>query len=309
VTRVAGQAGVIIYDVTRHYLTEPSIICSEVLSCSIISQNKKCLYDNMCFGFVLSVPKYNICNAATTDLVAAPLQGKARAETLHGLSKYYRTGKVTEFLSQLAGKAKRNIPAPSTVLAGTSDNGHNEVIVLGTFLSQVAVSALFVKVSHGKLWQAFIDADADGAIRRLMLTCARTLAMPIIAIPDDSGRASSVDFDVWIGKNVPPIDPGVVESDSRALMLARPDPIVRDDAPNLKLTFGKARALLARELNVSVFTELRELHKLYLRLALTHHPDKTDDEDKRKKFVFVRGLLVVVEDFETSEGVPKAISL
>ncbi|KFE72237.1 J domain-containing protein [Hyalangium minutum] len=306
---VSGNPNAVVYHLTRYYLSEPDALCSEVLSCSLISQAKKTTYQNMTFGFVLYVPKANICNAGTIDLVAAQVQNTARGMNLSGRSTYRRTQRITDFLSQLGGKARQVIPTPDQILTGTSVHGHNELIVLGTFMGQVRARALFVKVSNGCLWRSFVEDDVKHKLTELIFACAQARRIPVIPIRDDSGEASKISFLDWYrNRSLPREEPRSVQSSIQAVVSSSRELVVDDRFPNVQLSMGQARALLARELNVSPFLELSALRSTYRRFAVTHHPDKTADKEKQAKFVVVRGLLTLIEGEETGTREPLPIA-
>jgi len=310
-----SQRGAILYNLTRYYLSDPDAITSEVLSCSIISHAKHATYQNMSFGFILHVPKANICNAAAVDLVAASVQNTARAMHLAGLPTYGATGsykkvqKLTDFLSEIAGKARPNIPSPATVLGVTSAHGHNELIVLGTFMGQVRARAIFVKVTRGRLWRSFVADDEQHGLTALIFACARDRRIPVIPIVDDSGQASNVEFVPWCMRGYGfGGEPRVMQSTARDVIGASRQLVVDPRFPAVHLSLGQARAFLAHELNVSPLLDLASLRQRYRAFALTHHPDRTKDTDKHEKFVTVRGLLTIVEGEETGTREPLRIS-
>jgi hypothetical protein len=306
---VSGDRNAVVYHITRYYLSDPDALCSEVLSCSLISQTKKATYQNMTFGFVLHVPKANICNAATVDLVAATMQNTARGMNLSGRSTYRRTQGITDFLSQVAGKARQVIPTPDQILTGTSVHGHNELIILGTFMGQVRARALFVKVRNGCLWRSFVEDDVKHKLTEMIFACAHARRIPVIPIRDDSGEASRISFLDWYrNRSLPREEPRSVQSSVQAVLSSSRELVVDGRFPDVHLSAGQARALLARELNVSPFLELSALRSTYRRFAMTHHPDRTDDRERQAKFVVVRGLLTLLEGEATGTREPLRIA-
>lgn len=310
-----SQPGAVLYNLTRYYLSDRDAITSEVLSCSVISHAKHATYQNMSFGFVLHVPKNNICNAAAADLLAASVQHTARAMHIAGLPSYgsarsyTRVHRLTDFLSEIAGKARPNIPSPAAVLGATHPFGHNELIVLGTFMGQVRARAIFVKVTRGRLWRSFVADDEQHQLTALIFACVRDRRIPVIPITDDSGQASNVEFVPWcmrgygLGSELRRI-----QSAAQDVMGASRQLVVDPRFPAVHLSLGQARAFLAHELNVSPLLDLAALRQRYRAFALTHHPDKTSDSEKHAKFVVVRGLLTIVEGEETGTREPLRIA-
>jgi hypothetical protein len=300
----------LLFNITAYYLGDPTCLWHEVLSCSLISHLKNKTYQNMSFGFVLHVPKNNICAAGNTDLVAATVQHTARGQILARLTRHQRKLKVTDFLEQLAGKAKRNLPTPDHILRTTTVSGHNELIVVGSFLGQVRARALFIKVTRdNKLWQSFVTADGESSLSHLIFGCSTRHGLPIIPITDDRDAASSVDFDAWLAQRT--AMPGRSSlSDERALVAIMQQPIENERMrrANIHIKLGQARALLGRHLQVSPFSDLPSLHRAFREFSRTHHSDRTRDEEKIEKFKLVSGLLELVKKAEEESGPPRMIT-
>lgn len=292
------------FNITQYYLSDPTCLSHEVLSCSVISHRKNKTYQNMSFGFVLHVPKNNVCAAGHQDLVAASVQNTARGQNLAGLSGHKRRVKSNDFLSQMAGKAKRNLPTPAQILELSGVNGHNELIVVGTFMGQVRAKAIFVKVTgRDKLWRSFVEDEATFTtntqtnISAMIFACAERNGIPIIPIPDDRGEDSDVDFQAWLERRY--------ARPARALV---PVEEGRLQAAPAHLSPMQARMTLARLLQASSpFEELKTFQGLYRRMAVTHHPDKTDDEEKIQKFMEVRRLLELLNKPATGNWPTKMI--
>jgi hypothetical protein len=177
------------------YLREPAMLLTELLSCSIIDQAHPRTYGNFAFGFILEVPKGNICMASTVDLAINNARGRADMLVLQ-TTPLDRILAVEDFLEPLAGMYARPLQPPGTVLAGT--RGHNEVLVLGAMGgARVRVVGIFVKVIRGRLWESFAQEDLQHGLGRMIRECSRSLAIPIVPIPDDAGTPSDVPFDEW----------------------------------------------------------------------------------------------------------------
>lgn len=178
------------------YLRNPKCIQSEMLSCSVISNERKKLYGDFCFGFILRAPCANICMGAPKDL--AINNSVARDSVLvESPTPLARLMQVDDFVELLAGLYGQKLDTPSGILANSS--GHNEIIVLGfAGTACVEIAGLFVKVtSANKLWAKFAAQDAQHGLQKLMLDCAQSLGVPIVGIQDDAVEGSSVDFDAW----------------------------------------------------------------------------------------------------------------
>lgn len=292
------------FNITQYYFGDPTCLASEVLSCSVISHLKHKTYQDMCFGFVLHVPKNNVCAAANRDLVAASVQHTARGQHLVSLSRNQRKLRVNDFLSQMAGKARRNLPTPAQILQTASVDGHNEIIIVGSFMGQVRARAIFIKVNrNNRLWLSFVRDDAQWNLSAMIFQCALRNNLPIIPIPDDRGEESAVDFDAWLeqrharpgrglGRNalpLVPVDPGQLQA-----VPTGPDPM-------------QVRVMLAQYLQASPFAEVDTFQRLYRRFALTHHPDKTEDEEKIRKFKEVLRLLELLRNPPKQGGPTKSI--
>jgi hypothetical protein len=205
---LAGNLGVI--DLVNHtwqlfsaqlYLTNPAVIRSEVLSCSVISNSHVKTYNDCSFGLVLSVPAMNICCASTTDLAISSLQNKARADQLaEETTTIGRLLQVDDFISNLVDcYYYSDVIDPGALVNQTKLEAHNEVLVLGSISGSLASAcAIFVKVtSTNMMWKSFMDEDMQYGLGALMVKCSRNLGIPIIEIPDNRGEASKMDFKTW----------------------------------------------------------------------------------------------------------------
>lgn len=183
------------------YLSNPSLIHAEMLSCSIINESSTKLYGDFCFGFILKVPSANVCIAAPRDLAISNAQARACVLAMQP-SPLHRILQIDDFLENLLGLYSQDLPTPATILSESCGKGHNEVVILGsTGTSFVQVAAIFVKVTSGnKLWKSFAAQDAAYGLRSLMLDCSRRLSVPIIAIHDDNDKqpGCDIDFDDWL---------------------------------------------------------------------------------------------------------------
>jgi hypothetical protein len=188
----------------RLFMTNPDNMKTEVLSCSIITNAHVKTYGNCSFGFVLSVPPMNVCAASSRDLAASGIQGQSRADKLEEETTVMgRMLQVDNFICGLVDAYYLpDIPSPMEVVGETPLESHNEVLVLGSVSGQVAKpTAIFVKVTNTRMmWQTFLDDDKQYALGALMMQCSRRRGIPIIEIPDNRGRASTMDFTTW--KNV-----------------------------------------------------------------------------------------------------------
>ena len=190
------------------YLTNPGVIEAEMLSCSLICENRKKLYGNFSFGFILSVPSTNICIASPRDLAIS--NSKARAAVLAMQpTPLHRLVQVADFLDSLLGLYQQPLPPPSEILALSSPTAHNEVVVLGfAGTARIKVSGIFIKVTgKNRLWQSFVNDDATHGLRDMILLCAAMCDVPIVPIQDDNVECpgSAIDFKEWLeGKKTSP---------------------------------------------------------------------------------------------------------
>jgi hypothetical protein len=183
------------------YLTNPSVIEAEMLSCSLICENRKKLYGNFSFGFILKAPSTNICIASQSDLAIS--NSKARAAVLAMQpTPLHRLVQVDDFLVSLLAMYQQPLPSPSQILALSSPTAHNEVVVLGfAGNARVKVAGIFIKVtSKNMLWQSFVNDDATHRLRDMILMCAEMCQVPIVPIQDDNVACpgSEIGFHEWL---------------------------------------------------------------------------------------------------------------
>ena len=186
------------------YLTNPAMIEAEMLSCSLINENRKKLYGNFCFGFILKVPSTNICVAHPSDLAISNSQARGAMLAMQP-TPLHRLVKTSAFLDSLTGMYLHPLPSPAQILALSSPTAHNEVVVLGfAGTARIKVDGIFIKVtSKNMLWQSFVDEDAMHGLRDLIFMCADMCQVPIVPIQDDNEAcpASDISFIEWLKKN------------------------------------------------------------------------------------------------------------
>jgi hypothetical protein len=183
------------------YLTNPSVIESEMLSCSLICETRKKLYGNFSFGFILKAPSANICIASKSDLAIS--NSKARAAVLAMQpTPLHRLVQVDDFLESLLAMYQQPLPSPSQILELSLPTAHNEVVVLGfAGTARVKVAGIFIKVTgKNMLWQSFVNDDATHRLRERILMCADMCQVPIVPIQDDNVDCpgSEIGFHEWL---------------------------------------------------------------------------------------------------------------
>jgi len=187
------------------YLQNPQVIEAELLSCSVIDENHRKLYENFSFGLILGCPSENICSAGTTDNATNNSQARGSRLALEP-TPLHRLMEVDDFLNILLGSYQTPLPSPEKLLEQTSPTMHNEVLVLGSSGSnRVSVKGILIKVtSKGLLWQSFMDIDARYGLRSLMRSCAAELNVPIVPVHDDDPDcpASSFHFRQWLDMSI-----------------------------------------------------------------------------------------------------------
>ena len=190
--------------VAELYLAHPEMIQLELLSCSLIDENHTSTYRDSPFGLILRAPSGNICDASANDISAAPTQNLARGAEMIGHAPLVGLMQVDRFLRLLCGAYERQLPTPMQVL--NSPNGHNEVLVLGKFDSDVVtVCGLFIKVTARlKILQSFVEMDTGCSLMKAMLQCSATLHIPIVPIIEVNGIGSVRDYDQFMhGQKAP----------------------------------------------------------------------------------------------------------
>ncbi len=182
------------------FLALPRMLCSEILSCSVIDRQHTRTYGSFSFGFILHVPSSNIIMAAHNDLQASYFQNLARPTNLAGQSLVVRVRAQNELLEGLALGMARPLASPATILRNSSNQGHNEVLVVGhNGSSRVRPRAIFIKVtSDGRLWASFMRDDEQHGLRAHILSCCQRLRIPIIPIVEDSEQPSNVTLRGWL---------------------------------------------------------------------------------------------------------------
>ncbi|MEX3950806.1 hypothetical protein AB4Y40_23975 [Paraburkholderia sp. EG287B] len=196
-----GSDGTLTLKSAELYLTTPSTIEAEMLSCSLICENRKKLYGNFSFGFILQAPSTNICIASPSDLAISNSQARAAVLAMQP-TPLHRLVQVDAFLESLLGLYQQPLKSPSQILALSSPTGHNEVVVLGfAGKERVKIAGIFIKVtSKNMLWQSFVNDDAAHCLRGMILTCADMCGVPIVPIQDDNDKCpgSEICFHEWL---------------------------------------------------------------------------------------------------------------
>ncbi|MCP4191171.1 MAG: hypothetical protein GY768_11150 [Planctomycetaceae bacterium] len=186
------------------YLSQPEILQTELLSCSVIRNNHVKTYAKTVFGYILSAPGTNIAAAEHRDLAASAVQNMARSDQLANVScedetmiGYARLSLINDFYHKLLPNYYAQLDPPDTIV--NRSTSHNEVLVIGSMsTSVVRPAAIFIKTSRqGKICTSFLKLDAQWGLGSLMATCSRNLNIPIVPIPDDDEEASQIDFQLW----------------------------------------------------------------------------------------------------------------
>ncbi|WP_233886978.1 hypothetical protein [Paraburkholderia flagellata] len=97
-----GSDGSLTLKSAELYLSTPSTIEAEMLSCSLICENRKKLYGNFSFGFILKAPSTNICIASPSDLAISNSQARAAVLAMQP-TPLDRLVQVDAFLESLLG--------------------------------------------------------------------------------------------------------------------------------------------------------------------------------------------------------------
>ena len=134
-------------------------------------------------------------------MAASTIQHKSRADKLaEETTVLGRMLQVDDFICHLVDAYYvPKLPSPQELLNSTPQEGHNEVLVLGSISGQtVKPNAIFVKVTNtGMLWESFLQEDTQYGLGALMIKCSRKHNIPIVDIPDNRGRPSRMDFTTW----------------------------------------------------------------------------------------------------------------
>ena len=188
---------------TRRYLKNPETLCAQVICCSVISEKHTKTYQDMCFGFILDVPKELIISASAKDDSTSSWIYKATGADLHiEACPIERLLQVEDFLDNLVGKYQKSLSSPDLILQKSQEQGcHNEVNVLGSNGSglRVKLGGIFVKVTPGmKLCVDFWQQCQSDGLGALILTCASANKVPIVPIPESNIKGSDKDFKSWV---------------------------------------------------------------------------------------------------------------
>lgn len=265
--------------IAEYYLRRPERLGSVVLSCSVISHEKHKTYKNLCFGFILRVPEGNIMDASSRDMNVAYFQTAARGTDMTGMNRIERIRKIDDFLEMLAHGYQGSISTPSAILQDTSAEGHNEILVLGSYThSSVTPCGIFIKVigAENRLWQEFVDQDAAFGLAKHIKDCAQALAIPIVCIRDARGKPSALTFDEWrTGQIRPPSIPRPLPAPDMALSII---PVLGSNQEVSRAAFrdnvGAARRELASILGIMANSEHQAFIRGFRRFALLNHPDR-----------------------------------
>jgi hypothetical protein len=182
----------------EYYLKNPSVMHSELLSCSIVSDEHPKTYRDSPFGFVLSVPKENLCFASPSDMALSNADG--RTDSLQGMSQLAKLATVSRSLEPIVGMYQQKLDSPSEILTkAKSKGGHTELAVVGSISGLLVVPvAIFIKVtSGGALWPTFVTEAVQFGLKTHILNCAATHSIPIVALVDDSKGGSDESFSTW----------------------------------------------------------------------------------------------------------------
>ena len=182
----------------HYYMMNPTALHTELLSCSLIANNHVKTYRDSPFGFVLIVPKQNLCFAKASDAALSNAEG--RADALVGKSTSERLTTISGAMESLVGMYESDLDPPDKILEESRSKGaHNELGVVGSISGlMVNPGAIFVKVTpDGQLWDSFVQMAGVHNLQALILQCSLTLGIPIVAIPDHRGTSSAVAFSAW----------------------------------------------------------------------------------------------------------------
>ena len=164
------------------YLSSPDALRYDIISTSVIDQEHKATY--FPWGFILRVPPENIISAQFKD------QGVANRPT----------NVITEMERVHRDKG---LATPEEVLAATTgrngETGYNEVVVLGTSPEgkQIDVTGIFVKVTpDNKLYTRNREGEKPYVAELVeeIKKCSRAHNIPVVKVPDPSGKASTADW-------------------------------------------------------------------------------------------------------------------
>jgi len=179
--KTAGANERLYINFAAKYLSDPSVLCSTIISTSIISEHKHAAYYP--FGFILKVPKENVYSASPKDQGVANRTADAVAE----LARVYTQ------------KGGGTLLTPDEVLEDTTgaggNTGYNEVVVAGRSPEgqEVSVAGIFVKISpSGHLYVR------PGGTKPYVTTALWDLVkaqhkkgMPIVQIEDSTSAPST----------------------------------------------------------------------------------------------------------------------
>jgi hypothetical protein len=170
----------------EEYLDDPSILQKNIISSSIINQNKVPTYYP--FGFIMCVPLECIYITSPKDV---------------GVSN--RTPNILFELDDKQKKAQSQIYTPAEILAQTSgrnsDTGYNEIVVIGTSPEgrQVEVTGISVKTDgkgnmfmrNGMISKDVGEPYVNAEIQDLIKRSSRKHRLPIVPIRDTSSGVST----------------------------------------------------------------------------------------------------------------------
>ena len=166
------------------YLNDPTILHQNIISSSLLNQNKHACY--FPFGFILDVPPECIYITHKEDVAVK--------------------NRTPDILSELANtKGGTEIKSPADILANTSgtnsDIGYNEIVLVGTSPEgkQVSVKGIYVKTdAKGNIFMrnSANSVDKNGPyvnaeIQKLIQLSADKHGFPIVPIVDTSSGVST----------------------------------------------------------------------------------------------------------------------
>lgn len=180
------QRQILRVDFCRQYLDNPSILRQNIISCSVINENKHSTYYP--FGFILRVPPECVYVTSSTDVAVAN-----------------RTDDILAELQRVHVRQQSKIRSPRKIIDNTrrlnGDTGYNEIVIVGTSPEgkQIDAIGLFVKTDgqdHLFIRNRGGRADATGAyvnaqLQPLISKCARDFRLPIVPISDTSSAQSN----------------------------------------------------------------------------------------------------------------------
>lgn len=167
----------------QEYLRNPSLLKTDIISCSVIAHQANGTYTD--FGFILRVPTQNVMLTSARDLAYKNRRGDQRAE----IERYASTTPMQTPADIVRGMAAR----ASGKSQLEKNRTYSEIVVLGTSPEggQVQVSGLWLRVNEdGDAYShqtSSYKPTVDDEISAHMLRCAATFNLPVVEISSPGG--------------------------------------------------------------------------------------------------------------------------